>query len=124
MSADAGHPTPRSSGAEVRVRQLRSLHVGWAALLMLGAGAIAALGLTLSGRSNYGAAGFLAATVLAATLLGLAAWDLFVGLLATRFAPYVALPERITLGLPRSIIPFLSPLAFLGGILVGHQIWH
>lgn len=85
---------------------------------------MAALVAALSGRLNYGAAGFLVATVLAGTLLGLAAWDLFVGLLATRFAPYLALPKHITLGLPRGIVPFPSPIAFLGGILAGHQIWH
>lgn len=107
-SEDAAPPPHESSPAEVRVKSHRFLGVGWAALLMIGGGVIAALVAALSGRSNYGAAGFLVATNLAGTLLGLAAWDLFVGLLATRFAPYLALPEHITLGLPRGIVPDMA----------------
>ena len=114
---------PRSHRDEERVSQFRSLPVGWAALLIIGAAVLAAVILTVTGRVYYGTAGFGAGVVLTGTLLGLAAWDLCVGLLALRNAVYLALPAQITLSLSRRVVPFLSPVAFFIGILVGHQYW-
>ena|SRR5437867_2972393 len=115
------HPASR---AEHRVKRARSLRVGLAALLVVGAGAIWAIVATVSGRVDYGTAGFGAAVVLTGTLLGLATWDLVVALLARRYAPWLALPEEITLHLPPWIVPYLSPAMFVLGIFIGHQYWH
>jgi|ERR1700682_2488292 len=124
MAADpAGAKRRQSLQDEERVRQLRSLPVGWAALLIIGAAVVAAVILTATGRVYYGVAGFGAGVVLTGALLGLAAWDLCVGLLARKNAVYLALPARITLKLSRRIVPLLSPVAFFVGILIGHQYW-
>ena len=114
----------RSSVGEERVKRIRSLPVGWAALLIIGLGIVWAVFATLTGRLYYGTAGFEAGVVLMGTLLGLAVWDLFVTLWAMRGAAYLALPRQITLNLPRRVVPVLSPAAFLIGILIGHQYWH
>ena len=107
-----------------RVAKLRSLPVGWAALLITFLGIVVAVAMTLAGALPYGAAGFFAALIMVGTLLGLAAWDFLVGLLALRNAPHLALPERITLDIPPRAVPYLSPIAFGIGILIGHQYWH
>jgi hypothetical protein len=109
--------------AVARATQYRSLHVGWAALTLTGGGVLLAVLLSVTGRLDPGTSGFIAGVVLTGTVLGLATWDLFVGLLAFRNAPHLAIPDQITLGIPRRLVPFLSPIAFFGGILVGHQFW-
>ncbi len=106
-----------------RVKAYHSLPVGWAALTLIGVGILWAVVMSVTGRLDPGTAGFVAGVVLTGTLLGLATWDLFIGLLALRNAPHLSIPERITLGLPRQVVPFLSPIAFFGGILIGHQFW-
>jgi hypothetical protein len=111
------------SRARERVVRYRSLPVGWAALLILGLAIAAAVLLTVTGRLWWGAAAFGAGVALTGIMLGLATWDLFVDLLAQRDAPNLALPRRIALGLPRQVVPFLSPAAFAIGILIGHQYW-
>ena len=98
--------------------------MGWAAILLVGAGVVYAVVATLAGSIDYGTAGFRAAVVLTGVLLGLAAWDLFVATVARSDAPYLALPERIRVPLPRQAIPYLSPVTFLVGILIGHWFWH
>lgn len=110
--------------AEQRVEQLRSLPVGWAAIVLIGLGAAAAGLMAMSGALVWNAAVFLAAVALVATLLGLAAWDFMVTALARKHAIFLALPERITLGLPRRVVPLLSPAAFFAGLIVGHLVWH
>ena len=117
----AGHP---DSDQEKRVKRLRSLPVGWTALGIIIAGVIYAVVATVTGRLDYGTAGFVAAVILIGTLLGLAGWDLFVGLMAMRGAAYLALPRKLTGELPRWAVPYLSPIAFLIGLLVGHEYWH
>lgn len=101
----------------------RDLPVGWAALSLIGAGVVWAVFASVTGRLDYGTAGFEAGLVLMGTLLGLAVWDLFVSVRAIRDAVYLALPYQITLDLPRRVVPVLSPAAFLIGILIGHQYW-
>ncbi len=123
MTSDA-RDREASSPAVRRVERLRSLPVGWAAVLLNGAGIVAAFASAWSGAVDYGTAGFAFGVLLTGTLLGLAGWDLFVTLLAKRHAPYLALPERITLRLPPRVVPILSPAAFLIGVLIGHLIWH
>lgn len=123
MTSDA-QDRELSSPAPRRVEQLRSLHVGWAAIVLNGTGIVVALVAAWSGAVDRGTAGFAVGVLLTGTLLGLASWDLFVTLLAMKHAPYLALPERITLRLPPRVVPFLSPAAFLGGVLIGHLVWH
>ncbi len=123
------HPTgmperKQRSVGEDRINRIRSLPVGWAALVIICAGIVWAVFATLTGRLDFGSAGFEAGVVLMGTLLGLAVWDLFVTLGAMRYAVYLALPEQITLKLSRRVVPVLSPAAFLIGILIGHQYWH
>jgi hypothetical protein len=118
-------PPPRSRGSRARERVIhyRSLPVGWAALLILLLAAAAAIVLTVSGRLYWAVSAFGVGVALTGIMLGLATWDLFVDLLAQRDAPDLALPRRITLGLPRKVVPFLSPAAFAIGIFIGHQYW-
>lgn len=97
--------------------------MGWAALVVIAAGIALSVVLGATGVLDSAAASFLAVAILVAAMLGLAAWDFLVALLAVRDAPYLALPERITLRMPRKAIPYLSPVAFLAGILVGHLYW-
>jgi hypothetical protein len=104
-------------------KRLRSLRVGWAALILVGLGVVYAVVATITGKLDYGTAGFQAGVVLTGTLLGLAAWDLFVATIA-RSDPSLALPERIKVPLPPRAVPFLSPVCFALGILIGHQYWH
>lgn len=118
------HDSGASLRAAVRVQQLRSLRVGWAAILLNGTGVVVALVAAWSGAVNYGTAGFAVGVLMTGTLLGLAGWDLFLTLLAAKHAPYLALPERVTLRLPPRVVPVLSPAAFLIGVVIGHQIWH
>lgn len=113
----------QSPGAR-RAQFLRSLPVGWAALILIGLGIVGAGIAIVVDPKDYAASGFAIAVVLAGTILGLAGWDLFVQAHALRHAPYLALPERISVHLPRRLIPILSPVAFVGGILFGHQFWH
>ena len=107
-----------------RVRRLRSLRVGWAALILIGLGIVYAVVVTLAKVYDYGTAGFQAGIVLTGTMLGLALWDLVVTWTARSVAPALALPERIKVPLSRDAIPFLSPVCFGVGILIGHQFWH
>jgi|GEM_PF-6230492 len=107
-----------------RVERLRSLRVGWAALILIGAGVVYAVVVTITGTLDYGTAGFQAAVVLTGTMLGLALWDLFVATIARSEAAYLALPQRIKVPLPREAVPLLSPVLFAIGILIGHQYWH
>lgn len=107
-----------------RVVQAWRLPVGWAALTLIG---LAAVGLAIAyaiGWLESGTAAFAAAASLVATLLGLAVWDLVVGLLALKWAPHLSLPHRITFRLPRQVIPVLTPAAFVIGLYIGHRLWH
>jgi hypothetical protein len=107
----------------VRVARTWRLPVGWAALVLIAAGTLASAILYARGL-DLGAAAFAAAAWLAATLLGLAVWDLVVGLLALTWAPHLSLPDRITFRLPRQVVPVLSPSAFVIGLFIGHKLWH
>ena len=107
-----------------RVARVWRLPVGWAALALIG---LAALGCVIAyaiGWLDFGTAGFAAAASLVATLLGLAIWDLVVGLLAVTWAPHLSLPDRITFRLPRQVVPVLTPAAFVIGLYIGHELWH
>jgi hypothetical protein len=105
-------------------KRLRSLRVGWAALILVGAGVVYAVVATITGKLDYGTAGFQAGVVLTGTMLGLALWDLFVAAIARSDAAYLALPERIKFPLPPRAVPFMSPVFFAVGIWIGHQYWH
>jgi hypothetical protein len=104
------------------IHQLRSLPVGWAAVGLIVAGVVVAIVLTLTHVLDYATAGFAAAVVLMGTLLGLAMWDLFVAILETRLLK-LTIPRKISLGLSPKAVPYLSPGAFVLGILIGHQFW-
>lgn len=114
----------RRAWPEHRVRKLRALPVGWAALIVVGIGVVYGVFVTITGKLDYGTAGFQAAVVLTGTMLGLALWDLAVGALAQLTVPALALPQRIALPIPRTAVPLISPLFFVIGILIGHQYWH
>lgn len=109
---------------QAQVKALRKLPVGWAALLVSSIGVVVSIALTLAGVVDYGVAGFLAALIIVGTMLGLAAWDFAVGLLALRHTPELALPHEVTLHIDPRVVPYLSPAAFAVGLLIGHQYWH
>lgn len=107
-----------------RVARAWRLPVGWAALALIGLAALGSVIAYATGRLDFGTAGFAAAASLVATLLGLAIWDLVVGLLALTWAPHLSLPDRITFRLPRQVVPVLTPAAFVIGLYIGHRLWH
>lgn len=106
-----------------RTEQLRSLPVGLATIAIVVAGAVIAIVVSALNVVDWSAAAFGVVALLVGAMLGLAAWDLTITVVASRRLPRMALPETITLGLPGWIIPWLSPVAFVGGILIGHFFW-
>ena len=105
------------------VKHLQSLPVGWAAILLVLGATVWAVAASLSGFDSAAAA-FAVVAIMIGALLGIAAWDLIVTVVATRKGQALRLPHTITLDLPRWIAPYLTPVAFVGGILIGHQFWH
>jgi len=117
---------PRSEGAPAErrsVEHLQALPVGWAAILLLLATIVLAFVASRRGL-DPAAAAFAVVAVLVGMLLGIASWDFSVTFLARRRGQTLRLPHTITLDIPRWIVPYMTPVAFVGGILLGHLIWH
>jgi len=104
-------------------RELRALPVGTATIVIVLAGVLVAVIAGTSELVDSSAAAFGVVALLVGAMLGLAAWDLVISWAASKKIPSLALPETITLGLPDRVVPFLSPVAFVGGILLGHWFW-
>ena len=126
MTVDASATSP--SAAERREHDtlghhLQSVPVGWAAILLLIGATVWAVVASLTGF-DYASAAFIVVSIMVGAMLGIAAWDLVVSLLARRRGEYLRLPYTITLEVPRWIVPSLTPLAFIVGILIGHRFWN
>jgi len=105
------------------VTRLQVLPVGWAAVLLIVAATVWAVVVSLTGY-DYSAAAFIVVTIAVGAMLGIAAWDLTVTIVARRKGMTLALPYTITFDVPRRVVPFLTPVAFVVGILIGHRYWH
>jgi len=105
------------------VEHLQALPVGWAAIVVLLGALVWAVAASLTGL-DYASAAFGVVAIMVGALLGIAAWDLFVTVLAKRKGQALRLPYTITLDLPRGMVPYLTPVAFVAGILIGHRFWH
>jgi hypothetical protein len=116
-------PASGQPGHSTSVHHLQSVPVGWAAILLLFVATVWAVIASLTGF-DYASAAFIVVSIMVGAMLGIAAWDLFVSLLARHRGEYLRLPYTITLEVPRWIVPALTPLAFIVGILIGHRFWH
>jgi hypothetical protein len=105
------------------VKHLQALPVGWAAILLVLGATVWAVVASLTGF-DYATAAFAVVAIMVGALFSIAAWDLFVTFVGTRKGQALRLPYTITLDLPRWIVPYLTPVAFVGGILIGHRFWH
>jgi hypothetical protein len=122
--------TTADAAAETRLRHpwltaLRSLPVGRLGLVLIVSGTALTTAAVGAGRLQLEAAFFVPPLIIVSFLAAIDAWDLLVGLAAWRTAPYLALPERITL--PDWLAPVgqvLAPILFVGGLLAAHFLWH
>ena len=78
-----------------------------------------------AGHLNRDASFFLPALCVVAFLVAIDGWDILIGLATRQSAPYLALPDRISL--PTWIMPvaqILAPVFLLTGVVAGHFFWH
>jgi hypothetical protein len=102
--------------------RLQKLPVGWAALILIAVATGGAVVASLRGLDS-GTAAFMVVAVVVGAMLGIAGWDLAIGLIATRRGAALVLPYEINFEMPPWLIPFLTPTAFVAGILIGHWFW-
>jgi hypothetical protein len=122
--------TTPDDGVETRLRHprltaLRKLPVGGLGIVLIVTGTAITIGAVWAGRLQLDAAFFIPPLIIVGFLAAIDAWDLLIGLAARRTAPYLALPDRITL--PDWLAPVgqgLAPILFVGGLLAGHFFWH
>ncbi|HEX6351154.1 MAG TPA: hypothetical protein VF160_17390 [Candidatus Dormibacteraeota bacterium] len=103
---------------------LRRVPIGRYALLLVVISSAAAAAEVKFGGLFREAGYFVPAACVAAFLALVEAWDLAVGLLAWRDAPYLVLPEQLQL--PGWLAPageWLAPAMLLVGIVLAHFFW-
>ena len=104
---------------------LRNIPVGRIGIVLIVASITIGLFAADAGTLQTDAAFFLPPLCIVAFLALIDGWDLLIGLAARQSAPFLALPERISL--PPWVLPlgeYLAPILLLTGILAGHFFWH
>lgn len=102
---------------------LHQLPIGWAAILLVVAATVWAIAASLTGF-DYAAAAFIVVAVMVGAIFGVSAWDLAVTLFARRYGEHLTLPYTVRPNIPPRVVPFLTPVAFVVGILIGHWYWN
>lgn len=105
------------------VATLHQLPVGWAAILLVVIATVWAVAASLTGF-DYAAAAFIVVAVTVGAIFGVSAWDLAVTVFARRYGEHLTLPYTVRLNIPPRVVPFLTPVAFVVGILIGHWYWN
>lgn len=116
--------------AEMKARHpqlsvLRNLPVGRLGIILIIASTAIGIFGASHGRIERDAAYFLPALCIVAFLAAIDGWDLLIGFAARQTAPYLALPDRISL--PTWAAPLaevLAPVLLIVGLLAGHYFWH
>jgi hypothetical protein len=104
---------------------LRNIPVGRIGIVLIVTSITIGLFAANAGTLQTDAAFFLPPLCIVAFLAVIDGWDLLIGFAARQSAPFLALPERISL--PTWVLPlgeYLAPILLLTGILAGHFFWH
>ena len=119
------NPEAETRARHPRLTALRNLPVGRVGVALIVAGSAVGLFGAGAGWMQRDASFFLAPLIIVAFLAAIDGWDLLIGFASRQRAPYLALPERISLpDWAGPLAEVLAPALLLAGLIAGHYFWH